>query len=70
MTNIVLGADAIVCGNASEPRLVRRKEDEYEDRYGVGIKQVFGCARADFFHINNNDNINQSSAEMMSWSVA
>ena len=70
MRNIVLGADAIVCGNASEPRLVRRKEDEYEDRYGVGIKQVFGCARADFFHINNNDNINQSSAEMMSWSVA
>ena len=70
MRNIVVGADAIVCGNASEPRLVRRKEDEYEDRYGVGIKQVFGCARADFFHINNNDNINQSSAEMMSWSVA
>ena len=70
MRNIVLGADAIVCGNASEPRLVRRKEDEYDDRDGGGIKQVFGCARADFLHINNNDNINQSSAEMMSWSVA
>tara|TARA_R100000656_G_scaffold53002_3_gene42004 strand:+ start:53 stop:1195 length:1143 start_codon:yes stop_codon:yes gene_type:complete len=68
--NIVLGADAIVCGNASEPRLVRRKEDAYEDRYGVGIKQIFGCSRADYVHINNNTTINQSSAEMMSWSVA
>ena len=68
--NLVLGADAVVCGNASEPRLVRRKEDAYEDKYGVGIKQIFGCARADFFHINNNDVINQSSAEAMNWSVA
>ena len=70
MRNIVLGSDAIICGNASEPRLVRRKEDEYEDRYGVGIKQVFGCARADFSHINNNTTLNQSSAELMTWSVA
>ena len=68
--NIVLGADAIICGNASEPRLVRRKEDAYEDRYGVGIKQIFGCARADFQHINNNVTLNQSSAELMNWSVA
>ena len=68
--NIILGADAIVCGNASEPRLVRRKEDAYEDRYGVGIKQIFGCARADFSHINNNDFLNQSSGELRSWSVA
>ena len=68
--NIVLGADALICGNASEPRLVRRKEDAYEDRYGVGIKQIFGCARADFQHINNNETLNQSSAELMNWSVA
>ena len=68
--NIVLGADALICGNASEPRLVRRKEDAYEDRYGVGIKQIFGCARADFQHINNNVTLNQSSAELMNWSVA
>ena len=68
--NIALGADAIICGNASEPRLVRRKEDAYEDRYGVGIKQIFGCARADFQHINNNETLNQSSAQLMNWSVA
>ena len=67
---IVLGAAALICGNASEPRLVRRKEDAYEDRYGVGIKQIFGCARADFQHINNNVTLNQSSAELMNWSVA
>ena len=63
---MLLGASALVFGNAGKPRLVRRKEDEYEDRYGVGIKLVFGCARADFYHINNNDNVNQSSAQ---WSV-
>ena len=68
--NIALGADSIICGNASEPRLVRRKEDAYEDRYGVGIKQIFGCARADFQHINNNETLNQSSAQLMNWSVA
>ena len=68
--NIVLGADALICGNASEPRLVRRKEDAYEDRYGVGIKQIFGCARADFAAAANNDTLNQSSAELMNWSVA
>lgn len=68
--NIILGADAVVCGNASEPRLVRRKEDAYEDKYGVGIKQIFGCARADFAHVNGNDTVNQSSAEIMNWAAA
>jgi hypothetical protein len=63
---MLLGASSLVFGNAGKPRLVRRKEDEYEDRYGVGIKLVFGCARSDFYHINNNDKINQSSAQ---WSV-
>jgi len=67
---IALGADAIMCGNASEPRLVRRKEDAYEDKYGVGIKQIFGCARADFYDINNNDKINQSSAQLNVWAAA
>ena len=63
---MLMGASSLVFGNAGKPRLVRRKEDEYEDRYGVGIKLVFGCARADFYHINNNDNVNQSSAL---WSI-
>jgi len=70
MRNIVMGADAVICGNASEPRLVRRKEDAYEDKYGVGIKQIFGCSRADFTAEDDNTTLNQSSAELMNWSVA
>jgi len=72
--NLILGADAVVCGNASEPRLVRRKEDAYEDKYGVGIKQIFGCARADFAQHDEapsgSNAINQSSMEVFNWAAA
>lgn len=67
---LLLGADALLLGNANKPRLVRRKEDEYEDRYGVGIKHVFGCARADFAAADNSDTLNQSSAIWTVWSDA
>jgi hypothetical protein len=65
---LLLGANSLVLGNASKPRLVRRKEDEYEDRYGVGIKQVFGAARSDFANAANTDTLNQSSARWVVWS--
>ena len=67
---MLMGASALVFGNAGKPRLVRRKEDEYEDRYGVGIKLVFGCARADFDNAANDidPHHNQSSAMWALWS--
>lgn len=63
---IFLGAKAIVLANASKPRLVVRKEDEYEDRYGVGIKWVGGTRRADFSNAGDTVTMNQSS---MMWTV-
>lgn len=57
-----LGAKAIVIANASKPRLVIRKEDEYEDRYGVGIKWIGGTRRVDFSNSADTvDLLNQSS---------
>lgn len=63
---MLLGADAIVLGLASKERLVRKKEDDYEDDYGVGIKSIWGCARADFQNAGNSTTLNQSSAQ---WDV-
>jgi len=62
---MVLGADALVLANGSEPRLVRRKEDRYEDVYGIGIKQIFGTARADWMDRSDTagNTINQSSLQ-------
>lgn len=67
---LLLGANSLVLGNANKPRLVRRKEDEYEDRYGVGIKHVFGAARSDFANAADTDTLNQSSARWVIWSEA
>ncbi len=64
---MLIGAHSVVLGNADKPRLVRRKEDEYEDRYGVGIKHIFGCARADFVDRTDATTINQSSAQWNVW---
>jgi len=70
--NIVLGADALIQANATEPRLVRRKEDRYEDVYGIGIKQVFGGVRADWMDATNtaSKTINQSSIQFNAYSAA
>jgi hypothetical protein len=64
--NIVLGADALVEANATEPRLVRRKEDRYEDVYGIGIKQVYGGTRADWTSVGGTV-MNQSSLQFTAW---
>ena len=64
--NIVLGADALVEANATEPRLVRRKEDRYEDVYGIGIKQVYGGTRADWAPVSGSV-MNQSSLQFTAW---
>lgn len=63
---IFLGAKALVMANATKPTLVLRKEDEYGDRFGVGIKCVFGVGRTDYQNAGNTVTINQSSAR---WSV-
>ena len=68
---IVLGADALVMANGTEPRLVRRKEDRYEDVYGVGIKQVFGNARTDWMDRTDTagNTLNQSSIRFMTYAA-
>lgn len=68
---MVLGADALVLANGSEPRLVRRKEDRYEDVYGIGIKQIFGTARADWMDRTDTaaNTINQSSFKLMTYAA-
>lgn len=63
----LLGSDAIVLGNASEPVLVNRKEDAYGDKYGVGIKCIFGAARADFQNTGDSVTLNQSSYLWVAW---
>ena len=68
--NILLGANALVLGNASEPRLVERKEDKYEDIYGVGIKTIFGAARCDWDAAAGSAVFNQSSIVVQAYSVA
>lgn len=45
---VLLGADAIGQGITSRPKLVRRKEDRYEDLFGLAIKAINGCFRLDF----------------------
>jgi hypothetical protein len=45
---ILLGADAIGEGITSRPKLVRRKEDKYEDKFGLAIKAINGWFRLDF----------------------
>ena len=66
---MVLGADALVLANGSEPRLVRRKEDRYEDVYGIGIKQIFGTARADWQDRTDATTLNQSSIRFMAYAA-
>lgn len=58
---ILMGADAIAEGVTSRPRLVRRKEDRYEDIFGLAIKAINGCARADWIP-NSGTTFNQSLA--------
>jgi len=45
---ILLGADAIGEGITSRPKLVRRKEDRYEDLFGLAVKAINGWFRLDF----------------------
>lgn len=45
---LLIGADAVLHGMTVRPRLVRRKEDQYEDVHGIGIKSIHGESRTDF----------------------
>ena len=68
--SILTGADAVGRGVASRPRLVRRKEDKYEDFFGLGIKQISGESRADFVNTADSDTLNQSSAEWWTYAAS
>lgn len=65
----LLGADAIAVVYGSEPRLVPRNEDSYQDRWGRAIRQVFGGVRCDFRNQANSTTLNQSSAQWNVWEV-
>ena len=58
---VLLGADAVAEGVTQRPRLVRRKEDKYEDVFGLAVKGINGHARADWAPISGTT-FNQSSA--------
>lgn len=45
---LLLGADAVAHGMTVRPRLVKLKEDNYEDVLGLGIKSIHGERRFDF----------------------
>lgn len=62
---LLLGSDALAEGVTMRPRMVIRKEDDYEDVYGVGVKAINGWARADWAPTSGTT-INQSLAI---WSV-
>ena len=65
----LLGADAIAVAYGSEPRLVERNEDSYQDRWGRAIRQVLGGSRTDFRNQGNTTTLNQSSAQWNVWEV-
>ena len=58
---ILLGAGAVAEGMTSRPRLVRRKEDQYEDVLGLGIKSIDGWARFDWAPVSGTT-LNQALA--------
>uniref|UniRef100_A0A6M3J2U9 Major capsid protein n=1 Tax=viral metagenome TaxID=1070528 RepID=A0A6M3J2U9_9ZZZZ len=58
---ILLGANAVAEGVTSRARLVRRKEDQYEDVLGLGIKSINGWGRFDWAPTSGTT-INQSLA--------
>lgn len=58
---LLLGADAVAHGMTVRPRLVRRKEDDYEDILGIGIKSIHGEARFDWAP-QSGTTLNQSMA--------
>lgn len=58
---ILLGADALAEGITSRPKLVRRKEDKYEDVFGLGVKAINGWARPDYAP-QSGTTLNQSMA--------
>ena len=58
---ILLGADAVGEGVTMRPRLVRRKEDKYEDFFGLAVKGINGASRADWAPVTGTA-FNQSSA--------
>lgn len=58
---ILLGADALAEGITSRPKLVRRKEDKYEDVFGLAVKAINGWARADWVP-QSGTTLNQSLA--------
>lgn len=64
---LVLGSDALAEGVTSRPRLVRRKEDAYEDTFGLGIKAICGWSRADWSNQGAATTVNQSMAIWSTW---
>lgn len=58
---LLLGADAVAAGTTVRPRLVRRKEDDYEDVLGIGIKSIHGEARFDWAPVSGTT-LNQAMA--------
>lgn len=57
----ILGSNALAIGYGSEPRFLVRHEDAYGDRWGRGIAQILGIARADWQNAANSVTLNQSS---------
>lgn len=57
----IIGANALAVGYGSEPRFLVRHEDAYGDRWGRGIAQIVGIARADWQNAANTVTLNQSS---------
>ena len=58
---LLLGSNAIVQGVTARPHLVERKEDDYGDVYGVGIKAINGWTRTDWIP-DSGTTFNQSMA--------
>ena len=67
---MLLGADSIVTVFGSRPRIAKRNEDNYGDRWGRAIRQVWGATRCDFQNQANSVTTQQSSAEWRVWRTA
>ena len=58
---LLMGSNAIVQGVTARPHLVERKEDDYGDVYGVGLKAINGWTRTDWIP-DSGTTFNQSLA--------
>jgi len=58
---IVLGAHSVGWAYGRQWEQVRRKEDDYEELFGTGIRSIFGMKRADWTDVDAGTVYNQSS---------